>query len=449
MRHVIIRIGLISAFLAIWVFVVSSWRTEAKADESTSHDKIETAMNEMAERYVKLVLAVGEHDPIYVDAYSGPEAWRINAKEEKKPLATIEQEARRLIAELQKLDVSGCEDVVRLRRTFLSKQLESLAARTRMLQGVHYTFAEETKALYDIIVPPFNERDIKAKLARLDSLLPAGEGSLGDRLERLREDIIVPKDKVAAIFTTVIEEARRRTRQHIVLPGNESFSVEYVTNEPWVAYNWYKGNGHSVIQLNIDLPQDVDSLVHLACHEGYPGHHVQNVLFEQRLVKERGWVEFTVSPFFSPLSPLIEGSAEFGAEVVFPGEERLAFERDVLCRLAGLDAAKAATYDAVMTLVSQLGAAQNEAGRRYLNGELTAKETAVFLHTYTLMSLERARKRVAFMDRYRSYFVNLIVGYDLAKRYIEKKGGTPDQPGKRWDEYAALISMPRVPSEVK
>ncbi|MFZ2054317.1 MAG: hypothetical protein WAU81_08980 [Candidatus Aminicenantales bacterium] len=115
------------------MFVISSWRTEAKADETTSHDKIETAMNEMAERYVKLVLAVGEHDPIYVDAYLGPEAWRIKAKEEKKRLATIEREARSLIAELEKLDISGREDVIRLRRTFLTKQLESLAARTRML----------------------------------------------------------------------------------------------------------------------------------------------------------------------------------------------------------------------------------------------------------------------------------------------------------------------------
>jgi hypothetical protein len=417
--------------------------------ETRLQDKTDAAMNKIAERYVKLVLAVGEHDPLYVDAYSGPEGWRVKAKEEKKPLAAIGQEAKGLLSELQALDVSGQEEAVRLRRMSLIKQLESLAARTRMLQGVRYTFEEETKALYDIVVPSFNEKDINDKLARLDSLLAGGEGSLGDRLRRLREGIIVPEDKVAAVFTAVIEEARKRTRQHIALPGNESFAVEYITNKPWNAYNWYKGNGHSVIQLNIDLPQDVDSLVHLACHEGYPGHHVQNVLFEQRLVKDRGWVEFTVSPLFSPLSPMIEGSAEFGPEVVFPGEERLAFERDVLCSLAGLDAAKLASYAAVMTLVRQLGAAQNEAGRRYLNGKFTAQETAAFLHTYALMPLESARKRVAFMDRYRSYFVTLVVGHDLVKKYILKKGGAQDQTGKRWDEYAALISEPRVPSDMK
>ena len=33
-------------------------------------------MNALAERYVKLVLALGQHDPDYVDAYYGPPEWR-------------------------------------------------------------------------------------------------------------------------------------------------------------------------------------------------------------------------------------------------------------------------------------------------------------------------------------------------------------------------------------
>ena len=34
----------------------------------------------IAERYVKLVLAMGEHDADYVDAYYGPPEWREAAK---------------------------------------------------------------------------------------------------------------------------------------------------------------------------------------------------------------------------------------------------------------------------------------------------------------------------------------------------------------------------------
>ena len=34
------------------------------------------AMNAVAERYAHLVLAVGQHDPDYVDAFYGPAEWK-------------------------------------------------------------------------------------------------------------------------------------------------------------------------------------------------------------------------------------------------------------------------------------------------------------------------------------------------------------------------------------
>ena len=44
-----------------------------------------TQMQDLAEQYVKLVLAVGQHDPDYVDAFYGPKAWRDATV--KRPLA--------------------------------------------------------------------------------------------------------------------------------------------------------------------------------------------------------------------------------------------------------------------------------------------------------------------------------------------------------------------------
>ena len=41
---------------------------------SAGHTQSNTPMNELAERYVKLVLAMGQHDADYVDAYYGPDA---------------------------------------------------------------------------------------------------------------------------------------------------------------------------------------------------------------------------------------------------------------------------------------------------------------------------------------------------------------------------------------
>jgi len=54
------------------------------------------AMNQLAERYVKLVLALGQHDADYVDAYYGPPEWRKEAEKAKPALAQIDADAATL-----------------------------------------------------------------------------------------------------------------------------------------------------------------------------------------------------------------------------------------------------------------------------------------------------------------------------------------------------------------
>ena len=405
-------------------------------------------MNRIAERYVKLVLAVGQHDQNYVDAFYGPEAWQSEAKAEKRSLDAIKQEGASLVEQLRKLKVSGAEEIVRLRHQYLTKQLESMVARVEMLKGAKLTFDQESKALYDTVAPTYPESRFKQVLSRLEPLLE-GSGTLAERLDQFKRDFIIPKDKLDTVFKAAIEEARLRTRKHISLPEQESFQLEYVTDKSWSGYNWYKGGGHSLIQINTDLPIYIDRAIDLACHEGYPGHHVYNALLEQRLVKERGWIEFTVYPLFSPQSLIAEGSANFGIEVAFPGAERIEFERKVLFPLAGLDPSKAEKYYKIQDLLAQLSYAGNEAARRYLNGEINREQAAEWLVKYTLASPERAAQRVRFFDQYRSYVINYNFGQDLVKEYIEKQGGTTNQPLKRWNEFKKLISSPRLPSGLR
>ena len=126
--------------------------------------------------------------------------------------------------------------------------------------------------------------------------------------------------------------------QHVTLPADEHFTVEYVTNKSWSGYNWYQGDFRSLIQVNTDLPIYIDRAIDLACHEGYPGHHVYNALLEKHLVKDRGWIEFTVYPLFSPQSLIAEGTANYGIEVAFPGRERARVRADGALPAAGLDA---------------------------------------------------------------------------------------------------------------
>ena len=392
--------------------------------------------------YVHLVLATGRHDPNFVDAYYGPPAWKTAAEAgEPRPLPTLRAEAERLLAGLQAAQ-TGLDDTVR--RDYLRGQLGAVAAHLARLAGQAFTFDDEAEALYQVRPPVTPEADFEAALTRLDQLLP-GPGPVQDRYQRARERVIVPTVRVDAVFQAAIREARERTRQHATLPASDHFRVEYVRDKAWSAYNWYQGGGTSVIQVNLDLPITIDRALDLAAHEGYPGHHVYNALLEQRFAQERGWVEFTVYPLFSPQSLIAEGTANFGIEVAFPGEERLAFERDVLFPLAGLDPQDAAFWAQVQAELKRLAFADNEAARGYLDGRLDRAQAEAYLMTYSLRTAAQAAQRLRFIETYRSYVLNYNLGEARVRDWVNRQGGTADQPTRRWAVFIELISSPQLP----
>ena len=402
----------------------------------------DTTMNTLAERYVRLVLAVGQHDADYVDAYYGPPAWRTEAEAQKLPLMDIASRAATLSRDVAAAPAAPAGDeMAQLRRQYLTRQLEALRARVSMLTGAKLRFDEESKALYDASAPTHTEADFADVLAQLESKLP-GSGSLIDRYDAFRGRFVIPRERLDAVFKAAIDGCRSRTLQHITLPPGESFSVEYVTGKSWSGYNWYQGNYRSLIQVNTDLPIYVDRAIDLACHEGYPGHHVYNVLLEKNLLRDRGWIEFSVYPLFSPQSLIAEGTANYGIEVAFPRAERLEFERRVLFPAAGLNPDNAEQYYDVLALVDKLSYAGNEAARRYLDGRIDAKAAADWLEKYGLYSRPRAEQRVRFVDQYRSYVINYNLGKDMVATYIESRGQD------RWAEFARLISSPRLPSSL-
>lgn len=408
---------------------------------TVSHAQDES-MNSLAERYVRLVLAVGQHDADYVDAYYGPPQWRKDAEAQKLPLTDIASRAATLARDIAAVPPApaGDETAV-LRQHYLARQLEALRTRVSMLMGTKLSFDQESKALYDASAPTHGENDFTDVLAQLESRLP-GNGSLIERYENFRSGFVIPRERLDAVFTAAIEGCRSRTLQHITLPPAESFTVEYVTGKSWSGYNWYQGNYHSLIQVNTDLPIYVDRAIDLACHEGYPGHHVYNVLLEKNLLRDRGWIEFSVYPLFSPQSLIAEGTANYGIDVAFPRAERLDFERRVLFPAAGLNPENAARYYEVLALVDKLSYAGNEAARRYLDGRIDAKAAADWLQKYGLYSSLRAEQRVRFIDQYRSYVINYNLGKDMVAGYIESRGRD------RWAEFARLISSPRLPSSL-
>ena len=402
-------------------------------------------MNDVAESYVKLALAVGRHDPDYIDAYYGPAEWKAQADSATIPLPDIERRAADLIAQLGDAIPTDTSEMSRLRHAYLRRQLQAMVTRVKMLQGTKMSFDDEARALYDATPPRNTEDHFQSAIERLDVLLP-GTGPVPARYATYRNQFVIPASKLDAVFTTAVAAGRERTIRHVTLPAGESFVVEYVTDKPWSGYNWYKGNYHSVIQVNTSLPIYIDRAVDLACHEGYPGHHVYNALLEKTLVRDRGWLEFSVYPLFSPQSLIAEGSANYGIDIAFPGDERTVYERETLFPLAGLPAANADEYYRVQTLVHELSYAGNEAARRYLNGEIDGATAANWLQRYALMPPAVAQQRVRFFDKYRSYVINYNLGQDLVRRHVERSAGPNATPEDRWRVFVALLASPRLPS---
>ncbi len=406
-------------------------------------------LDPLAEDYVKLALAVGAYSPGYIDAYYGPQDWIVKYDDTVLrrgfPAAALRKKANEIMNGLDSVLAGALPALEKLRVDFLRKQTLAVRAEIDVLSGIKFSFDAETRLFYDAVAPVHKREEFERTIAALEAVLP-GTGSLQERLATLRKKFMIPPDKLPSVFTAAIAECRRRTLSHIELPKNENFQAQYVKNKPWGAYNWYKGSAFSLIEVNTDLPMDISGPLRLAAHEGYPGHHVYNVLLEQKLVKEKGWIEFAIYPLFSPQSLIAEGTANYGVELIFSDEEKIKFEKEVLYPLAGLDPRQAEKYARVQKLLNELRYAENEAARGYLDGKLSKEDAMAWMIRYALESPARAAKSIDFWNQYRSYVINYNLGQDIIRNYIEKTAGADQSPKRKWQIFFDILSTPRTPS---
>ena len=76
--------------------------------------------------------------------------------------------------------------------------------------------------------------------------------------------------------------------------------MSYVRAQPWTAYNWYDGGLRSRVDVNLDLPMDAATLVHVIAHETFPGHHLEHASKEANLVERRQRLEATIQLINAP-----------------------------------------------------------------------------------------------------------------------------------------------------
>jgi hypothetical protein len=402
------------------------------------------SLDAVAADYVRMQLEIGEREPGYVDAYYGPAQWQEAAKAAPRPVEELANEAASLVSRARAVDVSRRDPMAQRRKVFLLSQLKAAQTRLRMIGGEKLSFADEAEGLFGVRpeLKPLSAYD--PVLERIERVVP-GSGTLADRVDAFQNRFVIPKERLKPVFDAAIAECRRRTLEHIPLPASENFTMEFVTGKSWSGYNWFKGNATSLIQINTDLPIRISRAVDLGCHEGYPGHHAYNMLIEQKLAKELGWIEYTLYPLYSPQSLIAEGSANYGIDLAFPGEQRLAYEVAALYPLAGLSTSEAGEYAALLEALDELAGARFTIARDYLDGRMTRDQAIELTQKYQLVSKARASQSIDFTEQYRSYVINYGLGQDMVRAHVEAAGASPEA---RWERFERILSEPTLPSDL-
>lgn len=386
----------------------------------------DAALDNQARRFVTLGLTLGKLFPSEVDSYYGPDSLRPPSIGPVPSLAM----AKAQVVQLEQDLLAFANDP---RAARLKERTDRLAALIDQLAAnAHVRFDDEAKALYGLEPAVLDPQSFKRARDELNRLLP-GDAPLASRVEAFRARYIVPKSLRPALFARALAECRARTLRHWSLPAGERLDVEW-TSSVDAAWHRYLGQFHSTLQINPQAVAFAGSILDVACHEGYPGHHAQ---FAQAEAASRGMpVEDTIVLLRSPGSVLREGAADYSVGLAFPPAERLAFERDVLFPMAGFRAEDAASFEQIRRLIDQLAPAALPILRGYRDHALTADLAASALEHDALIASPLAL--LGFVDDLGAY----VVGYTGVReqvRSIVNRAAMPEQA--RWARLRCLVLL--------
>jgi hypothetical protein len=357
-------------------------------------------------------LALGRHIDGMVDAYYGPKELRDRvAAEQIRPPDELVSRARRLLVELE----TG-NHLEPARRHYLTGQVRGLRATAAKLAGQAISYVDEVEACYGVRPSPVPEDELAAAHQRLSQALP-GDGPIAERYIAWREAQVVSPDKLRQAVSSLAEDLRDRTKRLFGLPDGEHVDFDLVTNQPWSGFNYYLGDLHSHVAINVDLPVLSIGLGHLVAHEAYPGHHTEHSRKEVGLVRRRHHLEETIALVGTPQCLLAEGLADLGLEVVVGRRP----ESMVAAHLRPLGV----PYDA--DLVAQVAVAGETLNAVRGNAALLlhdrgADEADVidYVARWGLMSRARAAKAVSFLadPTWRAYVFCYVEGLPLCRRFV-------------------------------
>jgi len=388
--------------------------------------------------FVRLALALDEHLPGYVDSYFGPGEWVQEAKQAGKlPLSDLTKRVDQLAA-----DVSQSNEWDTQRKDFFLHQVGAMQMSLRLLAGENVSLVEEAQALYDIQPVWKDEAYFIEHQQWLDEVLSDG-GSLRERLETWQKSIEIPIETTRGLLPFLTSTLRELAHKKFHLPDDESFILEFVSDQPWMAYNHYLGEYKSRIEINSDLPIQAHGLVITIAHEGYPGHHTELCMKESRLVRQMDYHEHLVTLINSPWGVIAEGIATSALETVLTDQELEDLYREEILPRAGLSHLDVKTILGISRAERKMRELWGNAAFMLHDQKKSSAEIVSYLQKYELSTEEEAKWAIRFMSGPldRSYIFTYTAGYDL----LEKLFSISDR-----DLYfARLLEEPVTPSQIR
>jgi len=389
-----------------------------------------------AQQFVTLVLQLGMHDRKEVDAYFGPA--EIDARKGSAPpsMEELRASASKLRIDAEKNPMPEAQSD---RARALEEQIEHFDALLQMLtEKSRMPFDEEAQRVYGIDAGIHDDSGLTAeRVKQLDELLP-GTGPVPFRVAKYRNQFVVPADKREKIFARAMEECRKRTLAHWKLPEDERLDVQF-TREVGAAWHRYEGGHRSTLKVNPVAIAYLGQMIDVACHEGYPGHHAQYLVMESDAGPSGLPVELTVALMRSPANVLREGAANYGVDLAFPAEERLAFERDVLFPMAGFPTADVERFEKVHRLVSDLALSVMPLLREYRDGVISFNTATFRLEREAFIASPAALLK--FVDDLGAYSTGYTVARNAVRNHVESAARAGEAP---WVVLRRVVAGPQT-----
>jgi hypothetical protein len=362
-----------------------------------------------AERYLELGLRLGKHVDGLVDAYYGP------------PELKEQVDAEELVpAEQLAADADALRD--ELPDGWLRDQVQGCATYAHVVAGDEISYTDEVEGCYGVRPVKVSE-DVYAEVhAELDELYP-GEGSLRDRRDAWRDLHLVSGDLAVPVLQDLLPLLRARTEAVLLdLPAGEAVTLEPVTDEPWWAFNYYLGDLHSRVVLNIDVPTTGTDLIHLVGHEVFPGHHTEHAVKEQVLIREQGKIEEGIQLVPTPQAVLSEGIAETGAQLVL--DDAAKEEAYAILRRHGATLIDPELSERIAKVSERLRTVGLDAALMIHEEGASIEEAEAYVEKWNLVPPEQAKHSVRFVTdpTWRAYVITYSAGRDLCRAYV---GGDP------------------------